>query len=156
MGVSLNFPSGIGEAQAAINAYLAIGDGASPENYWVIANVGDESGPMMSADVVDVTSHSAPNPWSRKIVTLLNNGDLSFPLFFIPYSNGPGGHDNAGGLLAQLTSRALCSFVLQFPNPENTQWFFVGYVSKFNMKAPVKGVLTADVTLTLTNEPTLA
>ena len=152
--IVLNFTSGIAESQQAINTYLAVDSGASPDVYTVIANVGDQTGPSMTGDVVDVTSHSSTFPWSRKIVTLLNSGTTKLPLFFIPSTAGqPGGHDFTGGLLSIFVGRLLRSYVVQFPNPTLTQWIFSGYVTGFEMKAPVKGVLTADVTFTWTDEP---
>lgn len=154
--IPLQFPVGIGEYLPAINTYLAIGNGASPEVYTVIANVGDQSGPDMTCDVVDVTSHSATTPWSRKGVTLLNAGTTKFPLFFIPQSSGAGSHGfSGGGLLANFVNRTLTYFLIQFPEVDLTQWLFQGYISAFSVKAAVKGAIMADVTIEFTDAPTL-
>lgn len=157
----------IPQALAAINTLLSIGNGASPEVYNVIANVGDLTGPGIMADVVDVTSHSTGVPWRQKITTLRDGGDISLPLFFIPWSPGSGGvpntpygHDEATGLLGQLVNAVPgtppSQFSLEFPDGLGTTYFFNGYVSKFNIKAPVAGVLTADVTITITGRPTFS
>lgn len=163
-----NFPIGL----PAINTYLMIGNGASPEIYAPIANVGDLSGPSMSATVVDVTSHSTGNPWREKLCTLLDSGDFTLPLYYIPDSEGPitpagaGGppypHGNTGGLEALFTGRGLTTpgnpvpFAIQYPNAAQTTDYFQGFVSKFSKKAAVAGVEQAEVTITLTGMPTLS
>ncbi len=140
-------------AQPAINTLFKLGTAGCPQTFSTIANVGDYTGPSMSGTIVDVTSHSTGSPWRQKIVTLLDNGDISLPLFFIPSDSG---HDASTGLLSIFTTRALREYSITFPDPAATTWYVQGYVSKFNMKAPVAGVLTADVTFTLTAEPILA
>lgn len=161
---SSNFPIGI----PAINTLLKVGNGASPEVYSTIANVGDITGPGLSSTVVDVTSHSTGNPWREKLITLLDNGDITFPLFFVPASDGPPvgtdpfGHSPQGGVLALFTSRGQggvagvpYNFALEYPDGLGTTDYFTGFVSKFSEKAAVAGVLMADVTITLTGEPIL-
>jgi hypothetical protein len=76
------------QAQAAINTFLQLSDGNSPENFPNVANVGDLTGPSLAGAVVDVTSHSTGNPWRNKIVTLLDPGSITAPLFFIPNDSG--------------------------------------------------------------------
>lgn len=145
----------IAAAQPAINTLLKMANAGSPQVFTTIANIGDLTGPGMSATIVDVTSHSTGAPWRQKIPTLLDNGDITLPLFFIPSSPGPDGHDATNGLLSVFTSRALREFSLTFPDGAATTWYFQGYVTKFSMKAAVAGVLTADVTITCTAEPIL-
>ncbi len=152
------FGVSIAAAEPAINTLLKIGYG-SPEVFSVIANVGDLSGPSLSAAVVDVTSHSTGTPWREKIVTLLDGGDIQLPLFFIPSSPGnqnPFGHDGTNGLLAVFTSRTLKNYEMVFPDQAQTTYSFQAYISKFNFKEPVAGVIAADVTFTITGEPTFA
>lgn len=143
-------------AQAAINTVLAIGSQGCPQTFADIANIGDMSGPSFEGEVVDVTSHSTNTPWRQKIVTLLNNGQITMPLFFIPSSTGEGGHGAASGLLQVFTGRQLRWYRLSFPDTGPTRWYFQGYVTAFNMTAPVAGVLTASCTFTLTGQPILA
>lgn len=140
-------------AQPAINTLFKLGSAGCPQTFTAIANIGDMTGPGMSATVVDVTSHSTGSPWRQKIVTLLDNGDITLPLFFLPADSG---HDASTGLLSVFTSRTLREYSLTFPDAAATTWYFQGFVSKFNMKAAVSGVLTADVTFTLTAQPLLA
>lgn len=152
----------IAQAQPAINTLLKIANEGSPLVYNVIANVGDLTGPSMMGNVVDVTSHSTLVPWAQKIVTLLDNGDITLPCYFIPSSPGsdgipntPEGHNGTNGLLSVFTQRQLRQYSLTFPDTAATTYYMEGYITKFSFKAPVKGVLTADVTFTFTSEPTL-
>ncbi len=152
----------IAQAQPAINTLFKLANLGSPQVFNVIANVGDLTGPTMSAAVVDVTSHSNANPWRSKIVTLLDNGDITLPLYFIPSSAGsdgtpatPEGHNATNGLLSVFTGRQLREYSVTFPDAAATTWYFQGYISKFTMDAKVAGVLQATCTFTFTSEPIL-
>ena len=147
--------SAIPAALAAINTLLQVGDGNSPQNFLTVANIGDMNPFTMSTDVVDVTSHSTGVPWSQKFATLLNAGDITAPCFFVPSSTNSGtalGHEE---LLYLFTARAVRTWRIVFPDLGPTIWSCQGFLSKFSMKAPVKGVETADITITLTGQPTL-
>jgi len=143
-------------ALAAINTVLAIGSQGCPQTFADIANIGDLEGPSFDAEVVDVTSHSTNNPWRQKIVTLLNAGQITLPLFFIPASTGEGGHGATSGLMQVFTGRQLRWYRLRFPDAGSTSWYMQAYISGFNMTAPVAGVETASVTFELTAQPILA
>jgi hypothetical protein len=165
------FPIGV----PAINTLFKVGNGASPEVYSVIANIGDITGPGLSSTVVDVTSHSTSNPWREKLITLLDSGDFSFPIFWVPASDGgpgpggaggwvagvdPVGHSPQGGVEAIFTSRgfggvpgAPYNFAVEYPDGLGTTDYFTGFISKLSKKAAVAGVLTAECQITTTGEP---
>jgi|SRR6185369_8462708 len=140
-------------AQPAINTLLKLGNGASPEVFTTIANVGDLSGPGLQATVVDVTSHSTGVPWREKITTLLDGGDLSVPLYFIPSDTG---HKQLLSIFTEKngTTNGLRNYKLVFPDGAATTYAFSAYISKFSLKEPVAGVIEAAVTFTLTGQPT--
>lgn len=168
------FPIGL----PAINTLLKIGNGASPEIYNLVANVGDLNGPTMSGAVVDVTSHSSAHPWREKLVTLLDAGEITLPLFYIPASTGeigtvnvPFGHDYGDGgtttfgLEGVFASRGNLNtgqvgtpynWAIQYPDATQTTDYFTGFVSKFSKKSAVAGVEMAEVTIVLTGMPTLS
>lgn len=144
-------------AQPAINTLLALGSQGCPQTFTTIANLGTLTGPSMSGNVVDVTSHSTGDPWRRKIVTLLDGGQVTAPLFFIPSSTGTdGGHGASTGLLSVFTNRQLRWYRLIFPDSGATTWYFQAYISTFNQNAPVDGVLNAEVTFEIVGQPILA
>ena len=135
-------------AQPAINTLVQMGDGNSPEVFTTVANVSSITGLGLSAMVQDVTSHSTAVPWREKITTLLDAGDLSFDIFFIPNDTG---HK---ALLAVFTGRTLKDWRLVFPDTNATKWLFQAYISKFSMSAPVDGVIKAAITFSATGQPT--
>lgn len=136
-------------ALAAINTLLMRGDGASPQAYETIANVSSINGLNLSANVVDVTSHSTGRPWRQKISTLKDAGELTADVFFIP------GASNHQQLLDDFTAvpATISDWRIQFPDEEDTTWQCEGFVSKLSFKEPVDGVVTASLTITFTGEP---
>lgn len=148
----------------AIGTLLKVGYG-SPEAFYSVANIGDITGPSISAAVVDVTSHTSPSaPWHDKITTLLDAGTITLPLYFVPASTAPGapgqfmGHGFVSGLGKLFTNRGLApgigyNWKIVFPDGVPTTYAFVAWISKYSQKAPVAGVLTADLELTITGSP---
>jgi hypothetical protein len=112
-------------------------------------------GPTMEGEVVDVTSHSTNVPWRQKIVTLLNAGNLAIPLFFIPTEAGHS-FSNPEGLGYVFTHRQERWYRFTFADATPTIWYIRGYISTFNLTAPVAGVYTAQVTFEWTSQPIFA
>ena len=134
-------------AQQAINTYLKLGTAASPPVYTAgtIANVGDYTGPSMKKTMADVTSHSSNVPWIQRLGTILDGGDVKLPMFFVP------GDSNMQALLAVFTTVGFAGirwYELDFT--DGTTWHFQATISDWQVKAPVKGVYTADVTFSIT------
>lgn len=153
-------PNNIPTNVPAINTLLRIGTLGSPTTFGTIANCGDMTGPGFSANMVDVTSHSNGSPWRIKVPTLLDNGDLTVKVFFIPSSSGssdgtPFGHDAASGLLSVFTGRQLREYSVVFPDSGATTWYFQGYLGKFAMTATVAGVLESSSAFTFVDRPIL-
>jgi len=141
---------------SAINSFgtlLKIGDAATPENFTTIAEVADIGGPGLKANTEDVTHHGSSGGWEEKIVTTLAAGDVKFDLNFQPVAST---HSQTSGLLRDMKNKTKRNFQLVFPDTGNTTWTFAAYVTGFEPKAPVKGKLSASVTLEITGQPTLA
>jgi predicted secreted protein len=137
-------------AQPAINTFLQLGNGASPEVFTTVANVSSITGPGLSLNVVDVTSHSTAVPWRQKIGILLDQGDLTFDCYFIP---NDAGHQ---ALMAQFVTRNTTDWQLSFPTtPTRTVWGLHGFISKFSMSEPVDNVVKAQLTITGTGIPAI-
>ncbi len=139
-------------ALPAINTLLKLGNGASPEVFTTIANVSSITGLQLSANVVDVTSHSTSVPWRQKITTLLDAGDLTFDLFFIPSDTG---HQQLLTIFQEKngTTDGLRDYQLWFPDGVPTKYQFAAYISKFSLTEPVDNVVRAAVTFTATGKP---
>ncbi len=129
---------------------LALGTLDSPVVYEDIANTGDYSGPGRSYTVADVSAHG--NRARRKITTLLDEGVIAFPLFFIPGAGLEPTHTDAtNGMQAIFERGDLRAWSLRYNDDLGTARFFNAYISKFSEKGPVAGVLTAEVELTIDN-----
>lgn len=115
-----------------------------------VAQVSDISGPGMSADTEDVTTHDQATAWEENVVTILRTGEVSMSIVYDPNAVT---HAATSGLLAKLQNKTPTQFRIVFPGPYN--WTFDGYASGFEPSAPVDGSLTADVTLKITGAPTL-
>ena len=116
-------------------------------------NVMNISGPGLSLDTEDVTSHDSTNAWEEVVGTILRSGEVSFDIVYDP---ADATHKNAAnGLLADLLARTSTLFTLVFPDTATTEWAFNALVTGFEPSAPVDGALTAAVTLKPTGDVTL-
>ena len=117
------------------------------------ANVSNISGPGLSLDMVDVTSHDSTGAWEEMVGTILRSGEITMNLVYDP---AHATHKYAaGGLIYDLVQRTAIALTLVFPDTANTTWSFNAFVTKFEPTAPVAGALTATVSLKITGAPTL-
>lgn len=138
-------------ASAGFGASLKIGDGGSPVSYTTIAEVKDISGPEISLDTEDVTSHDSTDAWEEHIATIIRSGEVSFTINYDPSDST---HDNTDGLLNDLTNRKNDrKFRLVLPDSNNSQIDFTAIVTGFSDSVPVDGALEAEVTLKITGKP---
>lgn len=142
-------------AVASKNTLLQLGSQLSPETWSTIANVNNITGPGLSGNVVDVTSHSTNTPWRQKIVTLLDLGDVVATMFWVPTDST---HKNAvNGLRYIFVTRSLMTYRLYYPDgaggTQSSFDVFDAYISKLSHVAPVDKVLEMTVTFTGTGAP---
>lgn len=139
-------------AKAAINTLLQYGNGASPEVFTTIPNMGSISGPPIARVVQDVTSHSAAVPWRERFPTLLDGGDITFDIFYIP---NDATHQAVLALLLNVAS-PIVDWRLTFPNSiavtGNVNFFFTGFLSKMTFVEKVDDVIRASCTLAVTGQ----
>ena len=140
-------------AKAAYGSLLKIGDGGGTEVFTTVAEVTKLVGPKMKLDTKDVTSHSSPNAAREFIATLLDAGEVTADLNWIP-SNATQSYSS--GLLRDMWSRNLRNFQIVFSDLVNTTWTFAAFVVGFDPSAPFDAELGVSVTLKLTGKPTLA
>ena len=119
----------------------------------VYAQVTNISGPSLSLDTVDVTSHDSTSAWEEVVATILRSGEITLDIVYDP-ANAT--HKYAtGGLLYDLVARTAITFTLIFSDAATTEWTFSGYVTAFEPSAPVDGALTASVTIKPTGVVTI-
>jgi predicted secreted protein len=117
------------------------------------AGVTNISGPGLSVDTEDVTSHDQATAWEEHVATILRSGDITLDIVYDP---ADATHKYAaGGLLYDMVSRTAISCTLVFSDTASTTWTFSALVTGFEPSAPVDGALTASVTLKPTGAVTL-
>jgi Lambda phage tail tube protein, TTP len=146
-------------ALPAINTLLQVGQGNSPETFNTIANVSSITGPSLAGNVVDVTSMSTGVPWRQKIVTLLEGGEVSFDIFWIPELQSGGGIEGHVNLLTLFVNRGQSGvagtpidFRMVFPDQDASTYTFQGFVSKLSLTEKVDDVVRAACTITITGQ----
>jgi predicted secreted protein len=118
-----------------------------------IAQVTNISGPGLSLDTVDVTSHDSAGGWEEVVGTILRSGEIKLDLVYDP--NTATHKYAAGGMLSDLTLKIATAYTLVFPSTATVTWSFNAFVTHFEPSAPVDGDLSATATLKITGQPTL-
>ena len=116
-----------------------------------IAAVTNISGPGLSADTEDVTSHDSTAAFEEHVVTILRSGEVTLDIVYDPAAATHSATE--GGLIYKLENRQFTWFDLTFLTTYN--WTFSGYVTGFEPGMPVDGALTASVTIKITGQPVL-
>lgn len=114
-----------------------------------IAEVTNITGPGLSVDTTDVTSHDSTEGWEEVVAGIIRSGEVTLDLNYLP-SNA-----THKALVTDLVSRQANTYSLVFPDTAQTTWSFSALVTGFSPGAPYDGKLSASVTLKLTGKPTL-
>lgn len=140
----------VSNALSAYNTLLAIGDGGGPEVFTTIAEIFNIGGPALAGEIIDVTHMESPGRFREKIVGILDGGEVSLELSWIP--------DNTvhAGIITDFKNRTKRNFELTWPDTASTKWSFAAFITSFEPSGPVDDKLTASITLTISGEPTLA
>lgn len=141
-------------AKSSFGTFLKIGDGASSEAFTTIAEVLDIGGPAMTLDTEDVTSHSSTSGWAEHIGTILNGGEVSFDMNWLPANTTQS--YTTSGLLRDMANRTLRNFQLVVPAAATLTWTFAALVTSFKPDLKVKGAQRASVSLLISGVPTLS
>ncbi len=113
--------------------------------FTAIAEIRDSEGPSMTRDDIEVTYHNAPGGRRQYISDLLELGEVTFPVNWLPTDST---HDSTDGLLADLKNKVDDrDFVIVLSDAANTPIYFTGYVKGFEPGHPVSGELTASITI---------
>lgn len=112
-----------------------------------IAQVRDITGPGLSLDTLDVTTHDSTDAWREFVGGLKDGGEVSLELVWDP--------DNASQTLLRtdLDGRTISSWSITFVDPTPAVVTFNALVTAFDPSAPVEDELTVSATLKVTGEP---
>jgi predicted secreted protein len=127
---------------------LKVGDGATPtEAFTLIPEVRSITGPSMSAETIDVTSHDTPGGFRDKIQGLKDWGNLSFELLWAP-SNAK--HQQ---LFDDYMAGTVRHYTLTYPTVPPKTMTFSGWVGNNPSISPFDGALSKTVELNIMASP---
>ena len=119
-----------------------------------IVGVTSITGPGLSLETVDVTSHDQAEAWEEVRATILRSGEITLDIIYDPNTAT---HKNlVGGLLYDLAQRTkVDTYTLVFPGAVTWTFDQGVYVTGFEPTGEIGGALTASVKLKLTGKPAL-
>jgi len=129
-------------------AQLKRGDGAGPEVFTAIADPTSISGPGLSRETIDVTSHGSVDGWMEFLGGLKDGGEVS-----IDVNYDPANHDF---LVDDFEDAAPRNYQIVFPDPDETTWSFGAILTGFEPEAPYDDKLAASLTFKVSGKPTIA
>ena len=128
-------------AVSAHGTLLKMGDGALPtEAFTTIAEVGDISGPGLSRDMLEVTSHDSI--YKAPVPGMISLSDVTFTINYTGATT-----QKALDTAAAKTTPTNFQLVSPLPTPETIT--FPAYVKEIGRESPVEGILTRQITLTV-------
>lgn len=131
-------------AMIGYGSKFQLGNGATPtETFADLAEVSNITPPSVAADVVDATHMQSPNRTREFIDGLIDPGECSFEMNFIPGSAA----DDAIQAWKLAGGRKTCRIV--FPN--DVTWTFSGILQGYEPAVPTDDKMTATVTIKVTS-----
>ena len=120
--------------------------------YVALTNLNDITGPEVSVEPIDVTTHDSADGFGESIPGLADGGEVSFEMQFDPSSVA---HET---LYADVAARQMHNWRLQLPGFASTTAGgyvqFAGFLTKVGMGLPVKGSITAPISIKVSGKPT--
>lgn len=112
-----------------------------------IAQVRDITGPGLSLDTIDVTTHDSTDAWREFIAGLKDGGEVSLDIVFDP--------DNASqtNFRTDLDARTINTWSITLTDSSPAIITFSALVTEFEPSMAVEDELSASVTLKITGEP---
>lgn len=141
--------SGNGTGVLVAGAAGVLSGGADgTEIFTAIAEVKTISGPNMSSQVIDVTNMDSQNNTREFITSLIDPGEMTFSVNFLPAVAGQ------QALINDMKNRTRRNFQIVWTDTAGTTWSFQGIVTSFGPNAAIEDALTASVTVKVTGFPT--
>lgn len=142
--------NGTGLVVAVSLTYLA--GGSDTVTYETVAEVLNISGPALNLTTIEVTNQSSTERWREYIATLLDGGEFSLDLNFLPAANSQGW---ILGMIKDVDCRKKRTYRIILSDSGTTTWDCSGYCTKFTPAEPVEGRISASVTIKTSSKPTL-
>src|SRR6185369_10278526 len=148
MACTFSFGAQLGTQGLLIQANIG-----SPAAFATICNAYDLTLPT-KANTVETTNFG--DGWIRRFPTLLDMGNITFKVYFIPLEPT---HNNSiasttTGLRYLMINKILTSFKIVYPDGSNTSDIFPAYVTEVSIDAKVGDVVHGSITLSNNGQPT--
>jgi len=140
--------------QSAFGILLKRGQGDTspgPETFDDIANITNITGPGLSVDTIDVSSHDSENAMEEVVPGFIRSGEVTLDANFVPEDEP----DNTHALLVEdMGDKVVRNFKLVFPDAvledDRTTWSFSALVTGVSPSAPHDAKLGVAITLKIT------
>lgn len=128
------------ESQAfhGYGSQLLVGDGASPETFYPIAEVTTITPGAMTTAAITTTHLESPEAHAEKIPGMRDTGAIGLVGNWLPTDPSQSNDDGtssppagAGGLVFLARTRAVRNFKIKLSNPQQTEWPIRGFISSF-------------------------
>jgi hypothetical protein len=126
----------------------------APDVFTTVAGVGDITGPNSQVAEIDTTSHSTGSPHRTCIPSLIDDGQLSFPMFWHP-TDPTQDPSSPYSLQALFEARTVTKFRLINTDANAQTREFQGFVKQLSETYPVAGLCTLAVIIRITGAPTV-
>ena len=127
-----------------------IGNSATPTVYTDMAEVTSFTPPALTTDTIDATHMGSPDGIREKIPGLVDPGEATVEMNFIP------GNAGQEALIAALVARTLGEYRIVWNDGAETEWDFQAYVTGFEVSSVLEDKMTATVTFTVATKPSYA
>lgn len=134
-----------------IGTLLKMGAAASPYAPATVGLCNDITGPGLSAETYDTTSHDTVGGYTTYITGLKDAGEVTAKVFF---DGGDAGHQSLISVHNNLEQRYF-ELAPAGLSPA-VVWKFMGFITKLDFGYPVNGVQSADITIKISGGATFA
>ena len=129
---------------SAFKTLLTLGTTSTAQAIGELTNI---SGPGITADTIDVTSHNSTDAFREYVSGLLDGGEVSFEGNLMTASA-------ANTIITELVARASTTCCVIFPT--GAAWEFEGIVTAFETDAPHDGKMGMSGTIKVTQRPAIS
>ena len=130
------------EAMLGYGSVFEVANENSPNDFTAMAEVTNITPPHADVDQVDVTHMQSPNRYREFIDGLIDAGECSFDINFVPGNATDDRLFELLGLPTGVTNARNCR--ISFPN--GTTWSFLGTLTGYEPDVPTDDKMTATVT----------
>lgn len=129
-------------------------DPAGGTSYATIGQIQDITGPGISRNPIDGTTHDSPNAWMQFFKGLKDGGEVGFDIVYDP---ALGSHNADTGVISDFEEDTIIpNFQVVFPDAAQTTWTFPGFLQEFEPQGPLDEMLAASVSVKVAGKPTLS